>query len=122
MNVEFNMARVADQSERYEDIVYFLRKFVQDSLGDASSDVRNLLSVEFKNLISSQRFNLKTLQLEKAYAFLLSASFKSKKGRHILSKSYESGIAKSLGTGTGPDRKDEAEVSSISEPLFYLII
>ena len=83
MNIEFNMARVADQSERYEDMVDLIKEFVQESSGDVNSDVRNLLSVWFKNLISSQRSALKTMQWEKLIPFLLSASFKSKKGRHI---------------------------------------
>ena len=114
MNIEFNMARVADQPERHEDMIDFLKKFVQDSSGDVSSDVRNLLSVGFKNFISSQKSAWKTVQREKAYAFLLSASFKSKKGRDIWSKNYESGIGKGVGTGTGPDIGDEAKTGSIS--------
>ena len=56
------MARVADQSERYVDMVQFLKEIVQDSSEDVSTDVRNLLSVGFKNLISSQRSAWKTVQ------------------------------------------------------------
>eukprot|EP00345_Euplotes_harpa_P013838 CAMPEP_0168336766 /NCGR_PEP_ID=MMETSP0213-20121227/11759_1 /TAXON_ID=151035 /ORGANISM="Euplotes harpa, Strain FSP1.4" /LENGTH=239 /DNA_ID=CAMNT_0008342065 /DNA_START=13 /DNA_END=732 /DNA_ORIENTATION=+ len=62
MEKKIFMARVADQSERYEDMVQFLKEIVKDSSEDISSDVRNLLSVGFKNLISSQRSAWKTVQ------------------------------------------------------------
>ena len=69
MNIEFNMVRVADQSERYSDMVGFLKEIVQESSGDVSSDVRNLLSVGFKNPISSQRSAWKIVQHEKLMPF-----------------------------------------------------
>ena len=56
------MARVADQSERYADMVDFLKEIIDDSSEDVSMDVKNLLSVGFKNLISSQRSAYKTVQ------------------------------------------------------------
>ena len=56
------MARVADQSERYEDMVGFLKDIIKESPEDVSTDVRNLLSVGFKNLISAQRSAWKTVQ------------------------------------------------------------
>ena len=56
------MARVADQAERYEDMVQFLKEIIQESKDDVSVDVRNLLSVGFKNLISAQRSAWKTVQ------------------------------------------------------------
>ena len=62
METKIFMARVADQSERYEDMVQFLKEIIQDSSEDVSTDVRNLLSVGFKNLISSQRSAWKTVQ------------------------------------------------------------
>jgi hypothetical protein len=62
MEKKIFMARVADQSERYEDMVDFLKEIIQDSSEDVSTDVRNLLSVGFKNLISSQRSAWKTVQ------------------------------------------------------------
>ena len=62
MEKKIFMARVADQSERYEDMVQFLKEIVQDSKDDVSADVRNLLSVGFKNLISAQRSAWKTVQ------------------------------------------------------------
>jgi len=62
MEKKIFMARVADQSERYEDMVDFLREIIEESSDDVSTDVRNLLSVGFKNLISSQRSAWKTVQ------------------------------------------------------------
>ena len=47
------MARVADQAERYEDMVQFLKEIMAETNEDVSVDVRNLLSVGFKNLIGS---------------------------------------------------------------------
>ena len=62
MEKKIFMARVADQSERYEDMVEFLKEIVSESKEDVSTDVRNLLSVGFKNLISAQRSAWKTVQ------------------------------------------------------------
>ena len=55
------MARVADQAERYEDMVVFLKEIMQESTEDLSVDVRNLLSVGFKNLIGSRRAAWRTV-------------------------------------------------------------
>lgn len=49
------MARVADQAERYEDMVEFLKEVIQAKDEDLNTEERNLLSVGFKNLISSSR-------------------------------------------------------------------
>ena len=55
------MARVADQAERYEDMVQFLKEIITESEEDVSVDVRNLLSVGFKNLIGSRRAAWRTV-------------------------------------------------------------
>jgi len=62
MEKKIFMARVADQAERYEDMVDFLEEIIKESSDDVSMDVRNLLSVGFKNLISAQRSAWKTVQ------------------------------------------------------------
>ena len=62
MEKKIFMARVADQSERYEDMVEFLEQIIEESSDDVSMDVKNLLSVGFKNLISAQRSAYKTVQ------------------------------------------------------------
>ena len=46
------MARVAEQSERFRDMVDFLKPVIQEKGADLTTDERNLLSVAFKNLVS----------------------------------------------------------------------
>jgi 14-3-3 protein epsilon len=55
------LARVAEQAERFEDMVDFLEKVLKEKGGSVSSDERNLLSVAFKNLISSKRAACRTI-------------------------------------------------------------
>lgn len=55
------LARVAEQAERFEDMVDFLKKMLAEKGADVSSDERNLLSVAFKNLISSKRAACRTI-------------------------------------------------------------
>lgn len=55
------MARVAEQAERFDDMVDFLRPVLQEKGAEINSDERNLLSVAFKNLISSKRTALRTI-------------------------------------------------------------
>ena len=56
------MARVAEQAERFEDMVEFLKKAIDSKSGeDFTVDERNLLSVGFKNLIGSQRGAIRTI-------------------------------------------------------------
>ena len=63
MSVEENifLARVAEQAERFEDMVDFLAKVLDSKGADVTSDERNLLSVAFKNLISSKRAACRTI-------------------------------------------------------------
>lgn len=55
------MARVADQAERYEDMVGFLKEVILAKDDDLNTEERNLLSVGFKNLISSSRSAWRTV-------------------------------------------------------------
>ena len=55
------LARVAEQAERFEDMVDQLEKVLQEKGAEVSSDERNLLSVAFKNLISSKRAACRTI-------------------------------------------------------------
>ena len=56
------MARVAEQAERFEDMVEFLNLAIDAKSGeDFTIDERNLLSVGFKNLIGSQRGAIRTI-------------------------------------------------------------
>ena len=45
------MARVAEQAERHEDMVEFLKNVLDQKAGGIDADERNLVSVAFKNLI-----------------------------------------------------------------------
>ena len=56
------LARVAEQAERFEDMVDFLSKVLAEKGAEVSADERNLLSVAFKNLISSKRAACRTIQ------------------------------------------------------------
>merc|ERR1712157_614862 len=62
-NVDENifLARVAEQAERFEDMVDFLSQVLDTKGGEVNSDERNLLSVAFKNLISSKRAACRTI-------------------------------------------------------------
>jgi len=55
------LARVAEQAERFEDMVDQLEKVMAEKGADVTSDERNLLSVAFKNLISSKRAACRTI-------------------------------------------------------------
>ena len=62
-NVEENifLARVAEQAERFEDMVKYLAAVLDEKGAEVSADERNLLSVAFKNLISSERAACRTI-------------------------------------------------------------
>ena len=55
------LARVAEQAERFEDMVDQLEHVLAEKGADVTSDERNLLSVAFKNLISSKRAACRTI-------------------------------------------------------------
>jgi len=55
------LARVAEQAERFDDMVDFLEAVLGEKGGSVNPDERNLLSVAFKNLISSKRAACRTI-------------------------------------------------------------
>jgi len=62
MEEKIFLARVAEQAERFEDMVEFLKEAVDAKSGeDFSTDERNQLSVGFKNLIGSERGAIRTI-------------------------------------------------------------
>merc|ERR1711981_1070546 len=62
MEEKIFLARVAEQAERFEDMVQFLDQAIDAKSGeDFTIDERNLLSVGFKNLIGSQRGAIRTI-------------------------------------------------------------
>lgn len=56
------MARVCEQAERFQDMIDFLRPVVAEKGPEMSIDERNLISVAFKNLVSSKRIAWRTIQ------------------------------------------------------------
>ena len=56
------MARVSEQAERFEDMVEYLNLMIKEKGGNLNNEDRNLLSVGFKNLISSARSALRQIQ------------------------------------------------------------
>jgi len=59
--VNIFMARVAEQAERFEDMVDFLTTVLEHKGASVTADERNLLSVAFKSLISSKRTAVRTI-------------------------------------------------------------
>ena len=55
------LARVAEQAERFEDMVSFLSRVLDEKHGGVNSDERNIFSVASKNLISSKRAACRTI-------------------------------------------------------------
>lgn len=48
------MARLSEQTERFEDMVDYMKKYIVIA-GDLRDDERNLLSIAYKNTVSSRR-------------------------------------------------------------------
>ena len=65
MSLEANpnifMARVAEQAERFNDMVHYLQKVIDNKKEDFTTEERNLISVGFKNQIGSRRTALRTI-------------------------------------------------------------
>jgi 14-3-3 protein epsilon len=63
MSLEENifMARVAEQAERFDDMVSYLNNVVKSKNEDFTTEERNLLSVGFKNQIGSKRTAIRTI-------------------------------------------------------------
>jgi len=55
------MARVAEQAERFDDMVNYLIAVVKKKNDDFTTEERNLLSVGFKNQIGSKRTAIRTI-------------------------------------------------------------
>lgn len=55
------LAMLAEQCNRFEEMVEFLEELLSQRNGDLNSDERNLLSIAYKNSISSRRTALRTI-------------------------------------------------------------
>ena len=49
------MAKLAEQAERYEEMVEYMKKVAAASVDDLSLEERNLLSVAYKNVVGARR-------------------------------------------------------------------
>ena len=55
------MAKLAEQAERYEEMVEYMKKVAQASAPDLSLEERNLLSVAYKNVVGARRASLRII-------------------------------------------------------------
>ena len=55
------MARIAEQCERYQDMVEYLKIVIEQKGPDMSNDERSLISVAFKNLVADKRTAWRTV-------------------------------------------------------------
>ena len=80
---EILMARVADQSEKYEDMIILIKEIIWESSGEGSNYFfcfLNFIFINFVfiNFISSRRYDWKFVQHEKYMLFLARALKNSK--------------------------------------------
>ena len=104
MEEQICLARVAEQAERFEDMVQFLEDSIKLKSGeDFTIEEKNLLSVGFKNLIGSQRSAIRTIgaiEQNPKYAKFNDALV-------VYKKKIEDDLKSKLGTEAG--KKKDAE-------------
>ena len=55
------MAKLAEQAERYEEMVEYMKQAAMSASGDLSLEERNLLSVAYKNVVGARRASLRII-------------------------------------------------------------
>ena len=60
------MARVAEKSDKYTDMVELLKEIIDECSDDLSIDIKSLLRFGLKSVILAQRTDLKTISSNKA--------------------------------------------------------
>jgi len=55
------MAKLAEQAERYDEMVEYMKQVANDSPADLSLEERNLLSVAYKNVVGARRASLRII-------------------------------------------------------------
>merc|ERR1712054_655519 len=55
------MAKLAEQAERYDEMVEYMKSVAQNSSSDLSLEERNLLSVAYKNVVGARRASLRII-------------------------------------------------------------
>jgi len=58
---EVYMAKLAEQAERYDEMVEYMKKVAESSQEDLSLEERNLLSVAYKNVVGARRASLRII-------------------------------------------------------------
>ena len=56
------LAKLAEQAERFDDMVEHMQKVVEDKNGALEMEERNILSVAFKNVVGARRASLKIIK------------------------------------------------------------
>jgi 14-3-3 protein epsilon len=55
------MAKLAEQAERYDEMVEYMKKVATEAASDLSLEERNLLSVAYKNVVGARRASLRII-------------------------------------------------------------
>merc|ERR1712032_772196 len=61
MSNDVYMAKLAEQAERYEEMVEYMKLVCQNAPSDLSLEERNLLSVAYKNVVGARRASLRII-------------------------------------------------------------
>lgn len=85
------MAKLAEQAERYEEMVETVKKIATTPGVELSVEERNLLSVAFKNVIGARRASLRIIS-----SIEQKDEAKGNKDRIALTKSYKAKVEKEL--------------------------
>jgi len=84
------MARLAENAERFEDMIMFMRERVKNHSDSLSTEERNLMSVAYKNVIGARRASWRQFNYEKE---TMEANGKSDTGEYEKITKYESQVA-----------------------------
>jgi 14-3-3 protein epsilon len=96
------LSRMAEQCERYDEMIEFVRHFISKSTSDFTDDERNILSVAFKNVVGNRRTAWRVLN-----------SIESKESRR--------GNAENQGRAAAYKEKVEAELRSFCREILRII-
>ena len=57
----FQLARMSEQAERYDEMISFVRAFIKKEQRELTVDERNILSVAYKNVVGNRRTSWRVL-------------------------------------------------------------
>merc|ERR1719238_1789614 len=96
------MAKLAEQAERYDEMVEYMKTVASTSDSDLSLEERNLLSVAYKNVVGARRASLRIII-------------------SIESKESEKNAMDKVGWVTGYKAKVEEELNTICKDILDLL-